>query len=52
MGEKLSTDENVTEFRSEILRVRSHMEEPDVDGKITLKLILRELWTEFIWLTV
>jgi len=28
------------------------VEEPDIDGKIILKWILKELWAGFVWLSV
>jgi hypothetical protein len=45
-----------TGFWWENLKEIYHLEELEVDGRITLKLILKEcnerMWTEFIWLRV
>ena len=56
MGEKFSADEDVTNYLRNFFRgnlqERSHVEEPDVDGKIILKWILKELLAGFVWLSV
>jgi hypothetical protein len=45
-----------TQFWSEILEVKHHLRDLDVDGRLTLKCILTKLsvrmWTGFIWFKI